>query len=368
MAERSGFFDAHAYVDADGNVAYDRSYLAESFARYFASFIGNGVFGGKSSELMVRQKNTANMSVTVHAGQGWINGYWYENDDELSLAIDVADGILNRIDIIVLRWDTSERTIRSVVKKGTSASSPVAPIIQRDADIYELKLAEVYVGAGASKINQANITDTRLDSDVCGFVACVVDHIDTSDFNAQLNDWFETFKEYSREEVESLVSQLEAIVEAGSLGTIISDIQSLKDLTIESSEYPGCFYRVVNGNIEWINPPCEPGVEYRLVERFEDKTVFQTLINIASLPNASRAIIATNFTFTKVLSCEGVMMSSPSVLYAEAYPFPVYKNIGAAPVAMINGIVTGLAGRSIVVSTTENLSDYRANVIIKYVK
>jgi hypothetical protein len=135
MAEQSGFFDAHV-VDGE----YDRVYLAESFAKYFASFIGNGIFA-KSSELIVRQKSAANMSVRVLAGQGWINGYWYENTDELSLAIDIADGVLNRIDIIVLRWNSAERVIRLAVKKGISATNPAAPAIQRDADIFELKLA-----------------------------------------------------------------------------------------------------------------------------------------------------------------------------------------------------------------------------------
>ena len=234
MAEKSGFFDAHASVDAEGRVVYDRTYLAESFAKYFASFIGNGVFGGKSNELMVRQRADADMSVVAHSGLGWINGYWYENDDELSLAIDVADGILNRIDIVVLRWDNSARGMQIRIKKGTFASNPLAPIVQRDADIYELKLAEVYVKAGATKITQADITDTRLDSDVCGFVVGIIEQFDTAEFNAQLNAWIETFKLESVEEVNNLLVQVEAILQASDLGPLIVDIQNLKDLSTKS--------------------------------------------------------------------------------------------------------------------------------------
>ena len=59
MAERSGFFDAHLREDGK----YDRTYLADSFAKYFASFVGNGVYGGKSSELMVRQESTPTIIV-----------------------------------------------------------------------------------------------------------------------------------------------------------------------------------------------------------------------------------------------------------------------------------------------------------------
>ena len=212
MAERSGFFDAHLV-----NGEYDRVYLAENFARYFASFIGNGVFGGKSDELMVKQKTTADMSVNVFSGQGWINGYWYENDAELSLAIDVADGVLNRIDLIVLRWNNSERTIRLAIKKGTPASNPSAPILQRNADFYELKLAQIYVKAGATRITQIDITDTRLDEEVCGLVVGVVQQLDTEEFGKQLGAfveqfmkdnqaWFTQFKTDSNSSVNTLLS------------------------------------------------------------------------------------------------------------------------------------------------------------------
>lgn len=210
MAEKSGFFDAHLV-----NGEYDRVYLAENFAKYFASFIGNGIFGGKSNELMVQQKETADMSIKVLSGQAWINGYWYENSDELSLTIDVADGVLNRIDAIVLRWDNSERVIRLVVKKGTPATNASAPVIQRNADLYELKLAQVNVKAGTTRITQANITDTRLNSDVCGLVIGVVQQLDSEEFGIQLQSYIANFiaendawKNATRVEVEQWVSDI----------------------------------------------------------------------------------------------------------------------------------------------------------------
>lgn len=188
MAEQSGFFDAHL-VDGE----YDRVYLSEHFARYFASFIGNGVFGGKSSELQVREKETASMGVRVLSGQAWIDGYWYENTDELPLAIDIADGVLHRIDSIVVRWYHSERIIRLAVRKGAPATSPVAPTVQRDNDYYELKLADVYIKAGSTRITQANITDKRYHSDECGLVAGVVQQIDPDEFGIQLDAYITEF-------------------------------------------------------------------------------------------------------------------------------------------------------------------------------
>lgn len=361
--ERCGFFDAELVGDE-----YDRSYLAEQFAAYFASFIGNGVFGGRSDELQIVAMEDPSMQIAVLSGQGWINGYWYENTDELYLPIDVADGVLDRIDSIILRLGFAERDMWIDVRRGVSSNNPSAPELIRNADYYELQLATVRVRAGTLSIRQADITDTRLDSNVCGFVVAMINQFDTSAFSAQLNSWMEIFREESIESVESLVRMLEAIIDSGDLGSLVTEIQALKDLFIESEEHPGCRYRVVNGNVEWLNPPNEPGVEYRLTERHEGRTIFQTVIYVASLPNASRAAVATNFTFTKIVSCTGMMHSEQSALVAEGRPFPVYMDGGVAPVAMINGITTGLSGRFINIATTMDLSQYRATVVIRYIK
>jgi hypothetical protein len=43
---------------------------------------------------------------------------------------------------------------------------------------------------------------------------------------------------------------------------------------IESTEHPGCYYRYVNGNVEWINPPMYAHNEYRTSERWRGKVVY----------------------------------------------------------------------------------------------
>jgi len=168
MAIRSGFFNS---------INGDRKYGAERFAEYFASFIGNGVFPNPSNGLQVMANN--DMTVTVKAGRAWINGYILINDDDYTLTLEPADGVLSRIDRIVVRYDIADREIRLEVKKGTFASSPVAPTLQRDADAYELALADIYISAGTTSITQANITDLRLSTEYCGIVHGVVDQVDT---------------------------------------------------------------------------------------------------------------------------------------------------------------------------------------------
>ena len=47
---------------------------------------------------------------------------------------------------------------------------------------------------------------------------------------------------------------------------------------IESTEYPGWYYRTVDGNTEGINPPMMPDVEYRTTKRYNGKPVYAKLI------------------------------------------------------------------------------------------
>lgn len=166
----------------------DRKYKAEDFREYFATFIGNGVFPNPSTNLQVIGEN-GDMTVTLKVGNGWINGALYINDNDLILPIDVADGVLNRIDRIVLRMDTVGRAINAKVKKGAFASSPVAPVLQRDADGYEIGIADIYIAAGATQITQANITDLRLNTSLCGIVHGTVEQVDTTTLFNQYLSW-----------------------------------------------------------------------------------------------------------------------------------------------------------------------------------
>lgn len=48
---------------------------------------------------------------------------------------------------------------------------------------------------------------------------------------------------------------------------------------IESDEYPGCYYRMVDGETEWLNPPMVADVEYRTTERCNGKPVYVKYID-----------------------------------------------------------------------------------------
>lgn len=190
MAQECGFFNAQLV----GENEYDRVYLAEQFAAYFASFIGNGVFGQSMQKLEVLSQSVPDMTIQVLSGEAWINGWWYRNTDTYTLGLQIADGVLSRIDAVVLRWGNVERDMWLTVITGEPSANPKAPALRRDADYYDLQLATVSINAGTIKITQAQIKDTRLNNAVCGLVTGVVDQIDTTNLYNQFEAYFEDFK------------------------------------------------------------------------------------------------------------------------------------------------------------------------------
>ena len=164
------------------------------------------------------------MAVTLPAGRAWINGYHYRNDGPLTLPVDNADGVLHRKDTVILRWDVNVRSITAQVLKGTPASSPIAPMITRSAEQYDLKIAEISIPAGTTAISQSLITDTRLDNAVCGIVTGVVQQVDTTTLYNQIQDDLTRFRTSNEADFNAWVQSIKGILgedEAGNLLNLI---------------------------------------------------------------------------------------------------------------------------------------------------
>lgn len=167
MAITYGFFNS-----VDG----DRKYNADQMSKYFAGLIGTGVFQNYNGGLQVTAGS--GLTVNVQSGRAVIGSAlkWIENDAVLSLSLTAAHAVLNRYTAVVIQLDSNNRLIDIVTKDGANATNPVKPAISNN----ELCLAYVYVGAGATSISQSNITDTRSDSTVCGWISGLVDQVDTT--------------------------------------------------------------------------------------------------------------------------------------------------------------------------------------------
>jgi hypothetical protein len=50
--------------------------------------------------------------------------------------------------------------------------------------------------------------------------------------------------------------------------------KKIEKIAIERTDHPGCFYRIIDDETEWLNPPMAQFVEYRTTERFLNKPVY----------------------------------------------------------------------------------------------
>lgn len=169
----------------------DRKYNADDWAKYFALFIGNGVYAKHENALTVTPGE--GLSVVIGTGAAFLNGYAYLNDTPLVKSMDIADGLLKRIDRIVIRYSLNERQCRAVVLKGALSQQPAAAEIIRNSEYYDLAIADVLIDKGSIHISQADIRDLRADKGLCGFVAHVLQSFDVDGMYAQFAAQFQSF-------------------------------------------------------------------------------------------------------------------------------------------------------------------------------
>ena len=173
----------------------DRVYSAEDFARHLETYFTNGIFDNGCQVVA----DTNDMAVNVSIGSANINGYRYDNDSIKQIVIENADGVLNRIDNVVIRLDLTNRNIITQVIKGTFANNPVAPNLVRTSTIYDLRIATINIPAGTTEITQDLVTDTRFITNDCGVVESTVNTPNTTDifaqYDAEFKKWFNNVKD-----------------------------------------------------------------------------------------------------------------------------------------------------------------------------
>lgn len=177
------------------SVSGDRKYDADDISNFFFNLISDGVLANPSDNLKVVQRS--GMTVSVEAGYAMIKAKYYKAESANVLNIDPADADNPRIDRVCIGLNYSARNLSLYVKKGTAAASPTAPELTRTAGVlWEICLAEIAVGAGATAITTADITDKRADTTLCGYITGLIEQIDTTDlfaqFTAAFYQWFDS--------------------------------------------------------------------------------------------------------------------------------------------------------------------------------
>lgn len=166
----------------------DTEYDAADAQMWFATRT-SGVYAG--THLPVSAAGA--MELTVGSGIAWLHydtfaGCVYGNTENRTLTVEMSDAQYDRIDRVCVRLEILNNACYLYIKKGTAASKPVPPALQRDNVAYEISVAQVLVRVGVVGINAGDITDERLDAEVCGLMSDGVTGIDTSVIQKQFED------------------------------------------------------------------------------------------------------------------------------------------------------------------------------------
>lgn len=300
MAIESYFFNA-----VQSGSTYDRVYNAEDVTSYLNLLVGNGVFPNPSTQLQVRA--SSGMTVIVGAGSGWINGHKMVNTADMTLTLDPSDVLLNRIDDIIFYVDYNNREMGIAIKKGTAASSPTAPTLQRDSTRYEMCLAQIAVNKQVAAITGSMITDTRGNSSLCGYVQGLIQQMDTTtmfdQWQAGFEEWFSEVKDelstatllrkfeydYTTVSANESTFNVQSFIEQYAYALDILEIR-INGLTLTASEYTR------DENVVTLTTPiAEKGTPisfciYKSVDGSDAQSIVETVYDLEQWFNATRIL------------------------------------------------------------------------------
>lgn len=170
MSITYGFFNAEY-----NNGAYDRKYTADQFAEVFASIIGNGL--SLTYENCFKVVPYSGLTIQILPGLAWIEGYWAKNSARFSLSVAAAPSQGYRQDLVVLRFNRSDRSIIPMIITGSVSETPQSntPSYTRTPSQYDLVLAAINFTAGDSEITESMIDDLRGDPKYCGLITTIAD-------------------------------------------------------------------------------------------------------------------------------------------------------------------------------------------------
>lgn len=184
----------------------DRQYSPTSFELWLKKFFTSGVY---DSDLQVT--STGGMGISVGSGYANVDGKVKFFKAATPFTIASASANSPRIDTVVVERNDGDRNVTLKVIQGEYAETPEPTPPVREDGVYQLVLAQIYVGVAVSQITQSNITDTRMNSVLCGWVSSTITEINYDQAYAQFTTWFDEYKE----------SIIDDFSEAGEMAQII---------------------------------------------------------------------------------------------------------------------------------------------------
>ena len=121
---------------------------------------------------------------------------------------------------------------------------------------------------------------------------------------------------------------------------------------IPSTDHPGCYYRMINGVTEWVNPPMMIDIEYRTTERYLGKPVYVKVVDFGPGANNAEKKVEHRARNAIVINYGGYAKYGNGEL---SVPWTTHSTLSAS-------------NTEIVMTADANYSGYNVYVWIKYYK
>ena len=142
---------------------------------------------------------------------------------------------------------------------------------------------------------------------------------------------------------------------------------------MESADYPGCYYRMVDGEKEWRNPPMVDGQDYRTTERCDGKAVYVTRIKFSGLPTTAEEDV---YKLTNIPASARIVGIYGTYNVGDQNTLPItsqsetgaYAHICATEISESGSLSTRYYVRLTTLRSYEHAVSLYASVTVKYVK
>lgn len=153
-------FDEYSFFDGTSMTPVTQT----TWANYWKGVIPDGVIANIGEELKPYGASIG-MNIKVGSGAIMIDNHRAIMNSATTVSVSEADPTYPRIDALVARinyGNEDESYVELSVLEGTAENDPECPTVsQVTGGIYEVKLAEINVGAGILTINAEDVSDTR---------------------------------------------------------------------------------------------------------------------------------------------------------------------------------------------------------------
>lgn len=184
----SGFFNGQK--NTDGTI--DRLYDADDISSMFDGLITDGIFASIGGQFACSIDKTAfdALVVKVDTGKAWFNKTWIINNTVLTITLDPADSVRDRIDAIVIDINKEERKNTIQYIPGIPSSDPIEPTLATDKDSPHKQYALCYIRVNHGTTN-SNDLKFHENGRVANFITAPLSTIDSKTF---LEGWNNDFQ------------------------------------------------------------------------------------------------------------------------------------------------------------------------------